>query len=196
MVSVQTRKGFCTNCTLFSFPWWARPVVSYYHTELETGSPLSMRRFVRPTVYGVLEGWQAGKAYCTYCWGIFHGEAGEGFGLLWRWWSHLESIDCMEWKLRERAASLRSQDSLPWTAENPGYFSTRKAIKRHSRDTFFPFQCLRETSSSWRWSRQLCRCTAPKWRLAMRQERRRSNERVLQFPVSGPYGEQNPNPGK
>ena len=45
-------------------------------------------------------------------------------------------------------ASSQSQDSLPWIAENAGYFSTRKAIKNYSRDTFSPFQCLRETSSS------------------------------------------------
>lgn len=71
-----------------------------------------------------------------------------------------------------RAASLRSQDSLPWTAETPGYFSTRNAIKRHSRDTFFPFQCLRETSSSMALVSPAVPLYCPKWRLAMRQKRR------------------------
>jgi hypothetical protein len=103
--------------------------------------------------------------------------------------------------MEKREVASQSQDSLPWTAGKARQFSTRKAIKRSKFSRYLlpavsgksphlltrrPFQKVVDMP--------LFSCR--KWRLAMRQERRRSNVRVSLIPVNWPYGEQTPNPGK
>jgi hypothetical protein len=105
-----------------------------------------MRRFVRP---GRLRRSRrlAGRKRILYILMVDLTWRGRG-----RIWAIMEMVEparkvLIAWN-GNSGASSQSQDSLPWIAENPGCFSTRKAIKNYSRDTFFPFQCLRETSSS------------------------------------------------
>src|SRR6202048_5104033 len=92
-------------------------------------------------VYGVLEGWQAGKGYVHIDGGSYLERRGKDLGYYGDGGASSNSIDCMEGKLRgKQPVSGQS----PLDSRKPRIFSTRKAIKRYSRDTFFLFQCLRE----------------------------------------------------
>jgi len=191
---------FCTNVQYFYFFCGQGPVVSYYQSGLEAGSPLWIAqmglrcpsatlskdgRLERDIVHidvgfmrvawekiGAItgrfkEGRSSKKKAC-----MEGGEKRSGQPVLGR---------SSRGQLKKRYNSQRainktkfSRYLLPYVSGNSPHLLTRR-----------PFQKVVDLP--------LFSCR--KWRLAMRQEGRRSNVRVPLNPANGPHGEQRPDPG-
>jgi hypothetical protein len=194
---------FCTNCTLFSFFWWARTrciILSNWTRSWVT--PSRLRRLdstVRLRRSRRMAGWK-GILYILML--VYTDGRGKGwgyYGVVQRRSSKKKA--CMEWKKRsgQPVSGRSSRGQLKsWTILNEKSNQKDKilAIPSSPLSTVSRKSPHLLTQRSFQKVVDMPLLSCRKWRLAMRQEGRRSNVRVPLIPVDGPYGEQSPNPGK